>query len=114
MEASYLKFSPAAINVVTLSACLTNHTAAPAAHGGRAEERRLALFRAAVINVQLIGLTPPVQEQLLWAAGLLEECAAVCGYLLSLSDTATHRISTHRKMIFFNHIWKKETIFVDV
>lgn len=90
MEASYLKFSPVAINVVTLSACLTNHTAAPAAHGGRAEERRLALFRAAVINVQLIGLTPPVQEQLLWAAGLLEECAAVCGYLLSLSDTATH------------------------
>lgn len=53
------KILPAAINVVTLSACLTNHTAAPAARGGGAEEPRLALFRAGVINVQLIELTTP-------------------------------------------------------
>ena len=33
-----LEFSPAVINAVTLSACLTSHTTAHTAHGGQQKE----------------------------------------------------------------------------
>lgn len=52
---AYLKFSPAVITAVTLSACLTSHLAAPTAHGG--SEKSHSMFGATTINMRLIEFT---------------------------------------------------------